>query len=114
MSTPRVHNEVPEPCQRSQALEQCPHLGIATCPAELARRAGEIQIGIGVGLGAARLQAHGLEEALADDMRRAAVGVAHTKIDIGLTKIDRIELSVNVSYVQDTRIALPGTSVKPG
>ena len=38
-------------------------------------------------------------------MRRAAKGITHTKIDIGFTEVDRVELTMKVSAMKNTHIA---------
>ena len=66
----------------------------------LMRRLIEIQIREGVGLDGTRGDAEMIQQFGADQMGRLVVGRTHTQIDVGLTKIDRIQLGMAVGDVQ--------------
>ena len=63
-------------------MRKAPDLAIS------ARRLDEIQVGEGMGLEAARLDAEVLEKMIANEVRRLTEHAAQTQVDAGLTKMD--------------------------
>ncbi len=89
----------------TQFVDQGLEVGEAADLAVFFRRAGEIQIGIGVRLDAALGNAEVLEQVVPDQVGCLAQSAADAEIDVRLTKIDRHQLGVSVGNVQQAHIA---------
>jgi hypothetical protein len=75
---------------------------------------GEVDVGEGVGVDAARLDVVGLEEMLADQVGHLADGVADAQVDVGLAEIDGLQLGMAVGHVHERHVAEGGQVVIVG
>jgi hypothetical protein len=77
------------------------------------RRFGEIEVAEGMRFEALRLDAEGLEQVLADQVRRPAARAAHAKVHARLAEMDRQQLGVAIREVQEMHIAVARQVVEP-
>ena len=88
----------------TQFLDQRRQVSETADLAEHARRLLEIQVGVGMLLDAAASNTEVLQQLVADQVRRLAIGSADAQIDVGLAEIDRIQLRMAIGKMQDARI----------
>lgn len=75
---------------------------------------GEVEIGEGVGLGAAGLDAVVLQQILADQMRGLAERTADAQVDVGFTEPDGQQLGMAVGEMQQRNVAVTRYIVEIG
>jgi hypothetical protein len=77
-------------------------------------RLGEVEVGEGVGLGAAGFDAVLLQQVLTDQMRHLAEGAADAQVDVGLAEPHRQQLGVAVGEVHERDVAMARHVVEIG